>query len=161
MNHAPHYFLHGLDSSSQGTKARFFRAHFPTVVTPDFSGDLAERMVRLTELLAGQHDIVLIGSSFGGLLATIFAIEQPERISRLILLAPALNFPPFREWRNRQSAVPTTLFIGRRDSVTPPATIIPAAERIFSRLDLHLVDDDHLLSHHFPKINWPELLGAG
>lgn len=52
--------------------------------------DLFQR--QLTELLADQkvgEDITMIGYSMGGAIATAFAAEQPGRLKRLILLAPA------------------------------------------------------------------------
>ncbi len=44
---------------------------------------------------SGQERITLIGHSFGALIATLYAAEFPERIAKLVLLAPAamLKFP--------------------------------------------------------------------
>jgi predicted esterase YcpF (UPF0227 family) len=66
-------FLHGLESSSRGAKAAFLRDLYPDMLIPDFKGSLTERMASLHAILAGQKNIIVIGSSFGGLMATIFA----------------------------------------------------------------------------------------
>ena len=86
-------FLHGLDSSSQGTKAKWFGKNFPEMVIPDFTGTIYDRMEKLITLLDEEKELILIGSSFGGLMATLFARENESRIRKVILLAPALNFP--------------------------------------------------------------------
>lgn len=46
--------------------------------------------------ILGDQKLILIGSSFGGLLATFYAAEFPERVETLILVAPAdlLVMPP-------------------------------------------------------------------
>lgn len=150
-------FLHGLDSSSRGTKASYFRAHFPAMVIPDFAGPLAERMATLEDILTGKSDLTLIGSSFGGLMATLYAMAHEERMSRLILLAPALNFPEFTP-PAAPIATLTRLYIGRQDTVTPLALVQPAAEKTFRDLTLTLFDDDHLLRHGFAQIDWAALL---
>jgi len=151
-------FLHGLDSSSQGTKAKWFREHFPDMVIPDFIGSLTERMEKLNTLLSGRSDLVLIGSSFGGLMATIYALENESRVRKVFLLAPALNFPGVPEKVDRKLNVPATLYIGRRDDVCPPDQVIPAARQIFAHLSVHVSDDDHLLRDTFPAIDWETLL---
>ena len=46
-------FLHGLDSSTQGTKARWFRQHFPQVRMHDYTGDLNQRLAQLEEQVQG------------------------------------------------------------------------------------------------------------
>ncbi len=54
--------------------------------------DHAFFQTQLSELLADQsveEDITLIGYSMGGVIATQFAAQQPQRLRRLILLAPA------------------------------------------------------------------------
>jgi proline iminopeptidase len=43
---------------------------------------------RIRQLL-GDEQLILIGHSWGGLLATLYAAEFPERVAALILLAPA------------------------------------------------------------------------
>lgn len=151
-------FLHGLDSSSQGTKARFFRRHFPAMIIPDFAGPLAERLATLAELLAGKADLTLIGSSFGGLMATIFALEHPARVRQVVLLAPALNFPDFFRYQGRTTPVPAHLVIGIHDSVTPSDLVIPLAREAFPNLRSDLADDDHLLHRTFPGLDWQTLL---
>lgn len=153
-------FLHGLDSNSQGTKATWFRRYFPGMLIPDFRGGLQERMTLLDAALAGRSDLVLIGSSYGGLMAAIYAIEHESSVRRLILLAPALNFSEFTPWRGRRCHVPTSLYVGRADEVTPLAAVEAAADEIFSRLDFHAVEDDHLLRKTFEAIGWKHLLAA-
>jgi pimeloyl-ACP methyl ester carboxylesterase len=44
----------------------------------------------------GLDRAVLIGSSFGGFLATNLAVQQPHRVAALALLAPAATVLPFR-----------------------------------------------------------------
>lgn len=153
----PLIFLHGLDSSGLGTKGRFFARHFPHILRPDFSGSLDERMARLTELCGGTTNLTLLGSSFGGLMATVFATQHHDRLARLILLAPALNYGDYHPPRKPLS-LPTTLIIGKDDTVTPPDLVVPLAIATFADLDIRVVDDDHLLHQTFPALPWHRLL---
>ena len=50
---------------------------------------------------AAAKPAILMGSSLGGYLAALYACQHPE-IERLILLAPAFQFP--RRWREQFSA---------------------------------------------------------
>lgn len=150
-------FLHGLDSSGSGTKGSFFSARYPDMRRPDFAGSLQERMKALKTLVDGSDDLILVGSSFGGLMAACLATELPEQVKRLVLLAPALNFYEYR-LPERKLGMDTHLVIGKDDTVTPPELVIPAAEATFSKLQIKLVDDDHLLHNTFENLDWDKLL---
>lgn len=157
----PTLFLHGLDSSGNGTKGRFFQEHFPETHTPNFDGSLENRLEQLENLCFKEFDsrekFIFIGSSFGGLMAACFAKRYPKHCTRLILMAPALNFPGYKVPPYR-IAVPTSLLIGKHDTVTPAQTVIPLARQTFDVLDIKLVDDDHLLHDHFTGLDWRTLL---
>lgn len=154
-------FLHGLASSSRGTKATWFHSRCPQMLIPDFAGSLPERMDRLRSLLAAGKEYLLIGSSYGGLMAAVHAIEHPEQVSRVILLAPALNFPEFIPYQGRHTDVPALVYLGRRDAVTPPAVVQPLAEQTFTRLECRTMDDDHMLHRVFYEIPWDMLIPKG
>jgi pimeloyl-ACP methyl ester carboxylesterase len=151
-------FIHGLDSSSRGTKGSFFRQRFPEMVMNDYSGSLEERMAQLDDNLRGREDLILVGSSFGGLMATLFAFRKEIRVRRLILLAPALVHLDFSAYEAQPLSIPVTLYHGRRDTVVPPEPARKIASRLFANLDHHLVEDDHDLHTVFPKLNWFGLL---
>lgn len=150
-------FLHGLDSSGFGTKGRYFAERFPDMLRPDFNGTLAERMERLKAIVEDVEDLIIVGSSFGGLMGTCLAKTQPEKIKRLIMLAPALNFQDYHAPAEKIN-IEAILVIGRDDTVTPPRLVIPAAEATFSNLHTNLADDDHLLHNTFQDLDWPKLL---
>lgn len=151
------YFLHGLDSSGNGTKGRFFALNFPQVACPDFQGSLSERLYQLEELTKNQQQLVLVGSSFGGLMATCYAIAHPHKVVRLILMAPALNFAEYRPPPKKLSML-TFLIVGKHDTVTPPALVVPLAEGTFANLETRIEDDDHLLHKVFHYLKWQKLL---
>ncbi len=152
-------FIHGLDSSNQGTKARFFKEKYPDMIIPNFGGPLQERLEKLEKVLSGRSTINLIGSSFGGLMATIFAMDHPDRVKNLILLAPALPMlEALPEKREKIIPNPTWLYHGTEDTLLPLDTVIPVAQRIFPSLHLHVVEDDHMLHNTFRDIPWDELL---
>ncbi len=155
--HAPTLFLHGLDSSGKGTKGRFFTENFPSVIAPDFSGILSNRLKELEKICANQNDLVLIGSSFGGLMATCFAASHPNRVKRLILLAPALNFPEFSP-PSTPLSIPVLLITGRHDTVCPPDLVTPAARQTFKNLQITFCNDDHLLHAVFFALDWRRIL---
>jgi uncharacterized protein len=98
------FYLHGFASSARSSKAAFFAAqladhglqlHTPDFNEPDFSTLTVERMIRQVcaevDARNGQPS-VLIGSSLGAFVAVQSALQRPEHVSRLILLAPALDF---------------------------------------------------------------------
>ena len=153
-------FLHGLESSSKGTKGSWFRERFPEILIPDFVGTLADRMAVLQTVLADRDNLVLVGSSFGGLMATVYVLEHPEKVEKAILLAPALNFPDFSKYAGRKTTVRTQLFIGRQDDVCPPEIVIPKAMDTFINLEVHRSDDDHPLRNTFPDLDWKRLLSV-
>lgn len=151
-------FIHGLDSSSRGTKGAFFRENHPVVQAADFVGSFSEKMSHLNQLLTGRDACILIGSSYGGLMATVFACGEADRLKRLILLAPALTLPELKPYRTCRLSIPTILYHGRFDDVVPPDAVRKIAGAMFSHLDYHLVDDDHNLHDTFRQLDWPKLL---
>jgi pimeloyl-ACP methyl ester carboxylesterase len=150
-------FLHGLDSSGSGTKGSFFSARYPDMMCPDFHGTLQERLVQLHGLVREATDLVVVGSSFGGLMAACLAIDHPAKTRRLILLAPALNLHEYRIPK-QPIEVETALVIGSEDVVTPPDIVVPAAEASFSNLSVAIVNDDHLLHDTYQNLDWDYLL---
>ncbi len=154
-------FIHGLESSNQGAKAIYFRGHFPDMVIPHFTGELSERMGRLKDILRGKSGIILVGSSFGGLMASLFAMEDESRVDRLILLAPAINYLESSGYVTKRITTPVRIYHGTRDDVIPLGSAEDAAEKYFSSLIFNRVDDDHFLAGTFEKIDWAMLLEEG
>jgi uncharacterized protein len=93
-------YLHGFASGPESVKAQFLRSRFAeqgiTLHVPDLNlGDFAT--VTLTKQLQYLQDhfagkpLVAIGSSLGGLLASLMASKCVE-VEQLVLLAPAFGF---------------------------------------------------------------------
>ena len=151
-------FIHGLESGNQGTKSVFFRERYPDMIIPDFTGDLQKRMEKLNTILLDKSDIILVGSSFGGLMASLFALENEPSIKTMVLLAPAINLAEFAPQKNKKISVPVQVYLGRRDEVIPLAEVEPVVRRTFTDLTLNIVSDDHFLHNTFTTINWEALL---
>jgi pimeloyl-ACP methyl ester carboxylesterase len=154
----PIIFVHGQESSSRGTKGRFFRDLVPEMIIPDFAGDVWTRMAQLNQILSGKSRITMIGSSLGGLMAALFAFQNQERLRTLILLAPALNVPEFDPYLSKRLTLPVTVFHGEHDELIPAEPIQVIAKKVFPNLSFTLLDDDHRLTRTFSTINWAQLL---
>jgi pimeloyl-ACP methyl ester carboxylesterase len=152
-------YIHGSESDSNSGKARLFREKFPGMVTPDFKGAFDERMSQLRQVLAGQSGWTLIGSSYGGLMATLFTLEQEDRVRKLVLLAPALaqNIAPLP--KPGPISVSTILIHGTRDTVVPLEPVREIAQNLFSNLTLYAVEDDHRLHKSAHELDWNTILG--
>jgi predicted esterase len=151
-------FIHGLESTSQGTKGQYFQHNFPEMIIEDYTGDFAQRMRKLASVLAGKNNLVLVGSSYGGLMAAQFAIQNENRVKKLILLAPALNLPEFSPSEQESLNLPVIIYHGIDDNIVDPYIVKSIAGKVFRQLEHHLVDDDHSLHNIFPTIDWKKLL---
>lgn len=151
-------FIHGLESTSKGTKGEFFRKHYPDMILEDFAGSFLQRMEKLEVLLAGKRPLILVGSSYGGLMAAVYACLNETRVARLILLAPALHVGPYTPYRNKQLHMPVTIYHGLQDEVVPLEAIRPIAEQLYTNHRFHAVEDDHSLHATFAALNWDALL---
>lgn len=159
MDNSKIIYLHGSDSSSQSGKARQFAEKFPGMVTPDFTGSFEERMAQLYKIIADTNDWTIIGSSYGGLMGAVFTCEKPTQVRKLILLAPALLRDPFASYLNLQPAsVPTVVVHGTQDDVVPLQLARVEAEKLFTDLMYHIVDDGHRLHKTFDELNWKNIL---
>ena len=164
-------YLHGSDSNSNSGKARLFRKWFPGMLTPDFTGTFAERMHQLHLILGDQSDWTLIGSSYGGLMGTIFTLDNTTQVRKLILLAPALTLDPLASLPDPQPAVshrrargtngvsvPTTLIHGTLDTIVPLEPVRAIAQKLFTNLTIHIVEDDHRLQKSVHELDWKTIL---
>ncbi len=102
-------YLHGFASSPQSSKAQFFRKRFagkglaleiPSLDGGDFTHLTITGQLQIVNVAAGGQPTVLIGSSLGGYLAALYAARHAN-IAKLVLMAPALQFPS--RWRERYS----------------------------------------------------------
>lgn len=143
-------FCHGLESTPHGSKFQALRAAGLPVVAPDFQGqDLAARVATLAPVLAAHPDVVIVGSSYGGLTALVGAIRHVEAggvVRGLVLCAPALwwSEPPADAMR-LYPPTPTVIVHGRGDDVVPVAGS-EAFAAAHPGVRLVLVDDGHRLA---------------
>lgn len=152
-------YLHGLESDSNSGKARQFRERFPGLVTPDFTGSFEERMAQLEPILAAGQGWTIIGSSFGGLMGTVYTCGHPTGVRKLVLLAPALLRPQFAFHLDLQPvSVPTIVIHGTLDTVVPLAPVREIAQKLFTDLTYHVVEDDHRLQKTAQAMDWNSIL---
>ena len=159
MDNSKIIYLHGLESTSQSGKARQFAEKFPGMSTPDFIGTFEERMAQLLPILGDEKDWTIIGSSFGGLMGAVFTCEHPSQVRKLVLLAPALLREPFGKYLNLQTvSIPTVIIHGNEDDVVPLEPVREVAQKLFTNLTYHVVNDGHRLHKAFEELDWGKIL---
>ena len=153
-------FIHGLESTAQGTKGQFFRQLFPQMIIENYTGDFETRMRKLRKLLTGKTDLMLVGSSYGGLMATQYALENEYKVKKMILLAPAINLPEFKPANDIKLHLPVIIYHGVNDNIVDPYLVKTISMKLFVNLEHNFVEDDHSLHKTFPLLNWKKLLCA-
>lgn len=140
------YFLHGLESGPHGSKYQNLRKS-NRVFSPSFQGmDIWERLEKIACETQSMRNLILVGSSYGGLLASLLYSRHPERVRGLVLMAPAL----YQEAAEQVERMPSDAVVihARQDEVVP---IGPVREKCARHgIKIIEVDDNHRLqeSHH-------------
>ncbi len=142
-------FCHGLESNPHGSKVQALRGAGFDVVAPDFQGqNLAARVATLAPVLLANPDVVLVGSSYGGLTALCGAIRHVADggpLRGLVLCAPALHWPePPADALDLAPPCRVIVIHGRRDDVVPARVSEDYAAK-HPAVRLVLVDDEHRL----------------
>lgn len=134
-------FFHGLESRPWGTKSLYLKEHFE-VEAPDFEGmDIWDRLEKAEAITEGMQDLVVVGSSYGGLLAALLYSRYPERFRGYVLLAPALYLPAADEIeRMPENAV---VIHGEDDEVVPLQGVREFCAEYGVKVEV--VDDNHRL----------------
>ena len=137
-------FIHGLEGSPQGSKARLLAEHFeactPAMDTTDFEACVAVQ----AETVRTFGPDVLVGSSFGGAVAVALLQRGLWRGPTLLLAQAAIHY-------DAEACLPESVRVwlvhGRGDTLVDPedsrrlaATGSPELVRLLE------VDDDHPLS---------------
>jgi predicted esterase len=87
-------FLHGLESSPQGNKARYLAARFETLTPAMDTSDFAACLEQQAAAIAAFRPDVVVGSSFGGALAVLLLVQGRWRGPTLLLAQAAARFDP-------------------------------------------------------------------
>ncbi len=135
------YFFHGLESGPVGTKSKYLGEHFD-VVALDFQGmEIWERLERAAEMTEGLRDLVVVGSSYGGLLTALLYSQHPERFRGYVLMAPAL----YLDAANKIERMPENAVVihGVHDEKVPIEAVRTFCEGF--GLEIEEVEDEHRL----------------
>ncbi|MFX0058575.1 MAG: alpha/beta hydrolase [Candidatus Hodarchaeota archaeon] len=160
-------YIHGLQSSGEGFKGRLFQREISDILTPtfhEFDADISiqsllnKRMEQLISILDKKGKWVIIGSSFGGLMGVLYTLSHPDKIIKLILLAPFLNNKFLNPDNFKFCSVPVIVYHGKNDQIIPYKHSIKRAKELFTNLKYNLVDDDHLLHNTVQSIDWKKLV---
>ena len=162
MNNSPGtvYFNHGKESGLWGNKiatlAKIARERRYSVQSIDYTDlpDAGPRVERLLRSDAAKADgQILVGSSMGGYVATVAStILKPKG---LFLMAPAFYMPGYPEQNPAPDAAVVSVIHGWSDNVIPVEHSIRFARQFSAttRLDLHVIEDDHRLSAQLPFVS--------
>jgi len=154
------YFNHGKESGPWGSKisklAEVARERGFAVESIDYQ-DLPDAGPRVERLLQSEAatatDQILVGSSMGGYVATVAsAVLKPVG---LFLMAPAFYMSGYPEQNPTPDAKAVSVIHGWSDDVIPMEHSIRFAQKFCTttRMELHLVEDDHRLSAELPFLS--------
>jgi pimeloyl-ACP methyl ester carboxylesterase len=148
-------FSHGKDSEPWGSKivamAQVARAHGLMVESVDYRGidDPFERGQRLLDVCGSlPGELVLVGSSLGGLISAVVSTQVPTR--GMFLLAPAFYMPGYERHTPEPAQCPLTIVHGWNDEVVPAENSIVYARQY--KATLHLIDSDHRLTANVDEV---------
>ena len=138
------HFIHGLEGSPGGRKARLLAHHFDAVTPAMDTSDFEACVTRHAELLSGDgRPDVLAGSSFGGAVA-VALLQRGHWAGPTLLLAQAALLYGLPAELPR--GVPVWIVHGSEDDVVPPEhSRRLAAAGDSAHVRLIEVDDDHAL----------------
>ena len=115
-------------------------------------------MGQLVLILKKRRPWTIIGSSFGGLMATLYAFRNPEKIERLILLAPYLATPTLQIDNFSPLNIPTVIFHGKHDEIAQYEASRKLAYQLFTNLEFNTTEDHHDLNNTITTLNWSKLI---
>jgi pimeloyl-ACP methyl ester carboxylesterase len=160
-------YIHGLESSGKAFKGQHLQKWIPGCLNPNFEtynpnipikNLLKIRMEQLYSILLEKSPWIIIGSSFGGLMAVWFASQNPHNVSKLILLAPYLSSTKLNPKIHSKLNIPVIVYHGKNDKIVSANRSKIVAEKIFSNLKYNIVDDDHSLHKTFLTLDWMNLI---
>jgi predicted esterase YcpF (UPF0227 family) len=161
-------YLHGFASGPGSTKAQFFKTKFEQrgldVFLPDLNVPTFEQMTLSAQIesvkyvadeIEAGREIILMGSSLGGLLATIASEKLSQyRITKLILLAPAFSIKA--RWRD---------LIGQEGMIQWKETGVKSYFHYGAGKELNLgytfIEDLEVIETENLKVNVPTLIFHG
>ena len=149
-------WAHGLWGSPNGSKITAIRESGIEVNSPDFNNlELDERVDILNELVS-KEEVVLAGSSYGGLACALVAQQQPKQIKGMLLLAPALHLPeaPNNVPENliAPENIPVIIIHSTTDDIVPISASKDYLERSKENVKLIEVEDNHVLENSIELI---------
>jgi predicted esterase len=151
------HFVHGKESGPWGSKisklADVARSSGFAVESLDYQ-DLSDPGLRVKRLLQSNartaDGLILVGSSMGGYVATLASEELNPK--GLFLMAPAFYMQGYTEQNPVPNATTVSIVHGWSDDIIPVEHSIRFAQKFSgtTRVELHLVEDDHRLSAELP-----------
>ena len=149
-------WAHGLWGSPNGSKITAIRDSGIEVISHDFNDmELIDR-VELLEKTMEVGNVVLAGSSWGGLACALAAQRKSDKLKGLLLLAPALHYP---EPPNNNpedlvapKEVPVTIIHSIEDDIVPISASKDYIKRSGTNIKLIEVNDNHVLENSIELI---------
>ena len=149
-------FSHGKESGPEGRKINMMRSVAEKLgyktISVDYRDivDVSSRVSLLESIVKkqGKREIILVGSSMGGYVSTVYANSM--NINGLFLLAPALYMKDYPVQEYNPLASKIEIVHGWSDSVIPFDNSIRFAKQ--HNYTLHILDDDHRLGSSLPKL---------
>ena len=149
-------FSHGQESGPWGTKIRAMADRVRELGCEadsiDYRG-ISDPTERVDKLIAAckavDDDLILVGSSMGGHVATAAAERVQAR--GVFVLAPAYYMPGYEKLTPAPPSMPVSIVHGWHDDVVPVDNSIRFARQCRARL--HVVDGDHRLTANIDEIN--------
>ncbi len=144
-------FSHGKESGPMGSKIKLMMEHvtdicdcnvysidYRNIISPE---GRVEKLVQHLNTLQG--DIVLVGSSMGGYVSTVAAMQVPTKA--LFLLAPAFYLKGYGVSHPNVNCGKIAIVHGWQDDIVPYENSVKFAQAHSAKLTL--VNDDHRLAN--------------
>lgn len=109
----------------------------------------ARMIAGLMEVL-GIERAALVGSSYGGAVAAVCALEYPSRVERLVLVGAVSNDEAKRQFLLRLAASPVMGDLVSPLVISSPRLMKWRMRKVYAGGNAQLFDDERMRAHHLP-----------